>query len=124
MAFRWKKNPRPTGLAGVVAGPQGSTLSDGDVKYASTGFISTRFGHTVEGWYWVARNDKAGVSLVNTCDAPLADEAEAKAAAMAYVRACLKSATQATKGGSLDAEIRAAAVKPPLSDKDPTNIQY
>ncbi|MBD8531514.1 MULTISPECIES: hypothetical protein [unclassified Massilia] len=33
-------------------------------------------------------------------------------------------ATHTTEGGSLDAAIRAAAVKPPLFDKDPTNIQY
>jgi len=88
--LRWKKNPRPTGLAGVVAGPQGSELRDGDERYASTGFTSKRHGHKVEGWYWVARNDKAGVPHMNTCSTPLADEKAARAAALAYVRGCIK----------------------------------
>ena len=90
MALRWKKNPRPTGLYGVVAGPRGSTLRDGETNYASTGFISKRHGHKVEGWYWVARNDADGVPFMNTCDKPLADETAAKTAAMAYVREHLK----------------------------------
>lgn len=90
MALRWKRIPRPLGLAGVIAGPQGSKLRDGETEYASTSFISKRYGHKVEGWYWVARNNDAGVSLQNTCDKPVPDEATAKAAAMAYVRECLK----------------------------------
>lgn len=88
--LRWKKNPRPKGLAGVMAGPQGSVLRDGDERYASTNFISKRHGHKVEGWYWVARNDNAGVPHMNTCAAPLADEKAARDAAAAYVRENLK----------------------------------
>lgn len=88
--MRWKKRPRPTGLAGVCAGPQGSELRDGEEQYASTGFISKRYGHKVEGWYWVARNDSAGVELKNTCDTPLMDEKSAKTEALAYVKKCIK----------------------------------
>lgn len=97
MALRWKKNPRPTGLYGVVAGPQGSKLRDGETEYASTGYISKRHGHKREGWYWVARNDGAGVPLANTCEKPVPDEATAKAAAMAYVREHIKRATPTAK---------------------------
>jgi hypothetical protein len=91
MVMRWKRKPRPTGLAGVVAGPQGSSLREDGIEYASTGFISKRHGHAVEGWYWVARNDGAGVPLKNTCGNPVTDESTAKAAAMAYVKACIKA---------------------------------
>jgi hypothetical protein len=92
--MRWKRNPRPTGLASIGAGPMGSTLRDGEVSYAVTGFISKRHGHKVEGWYWVARNDEVGLPLMNTHDKPVADEATAKANAMAYVRECLKQASK------------------------------
>ena len=91
MALRWKKNERPRGLAGVGADPQGSTLRDGEKEFARTGFISKRHGHAVEGWYFVARNDAAGVKLKNTCGEPVSDQEAAKAAAMAYVRACIKT---------------------------------
>lgn len=99
MALRWKKNPRPTGLASVTAGPQGSTLRDGDEEYASIYAFHYRHQHAGK-WYWTARNDARGVPLANTCNEPVADEATAKAAAMAYVRECLKSASQPSKGGS------------------------
>ena len=94
MALRWKKKPRPTGLAGVCAGPQGSTLRDGETEFASAYFISNRYGHKIDGWYWVARNDEAGVPLKNTCKEPVPDEATAKEAAMTYVRECLKRAAK------------------------------
>jgi hypothetical protein len=101
--MRWKRKPRPTGLASIGAGPMGSTLRDGEVSYASTGFMSKRHGHKVEGWYWAARNDEAGVPLINTCNKPVPDEATAKAEAMAYVRECLKRASKSQasnqKGG-------------------------
>ena len=90
MALRWKRNPRPTGLAGVCAGPMGSTLREGEVEYARTSFISKLHGHKVEGWYWTTRADKQGVPHKNTCYEPVTDEATAKAGAMAYVRECLK----------------------------------
>jgi hypothetical protein len=87
MALRWKKNPHPRGLAGVVSGPQGSTLRDGEVRYATTGTYHFRDSRT--GWYWVALK-VGGVPYKNTCDEPLPDEAAAKAAALAYVREHLK----------------------------------
>jgi len=100
MALRWKKNPRPTGLAGVACGEKGSSLREGDEKYASTGTYSYRDKR--KGWYWVARNDAAGVPLKNTCDEPVADEAAAKTAAMAYVRDCLKRQAEADNRTSSD----------------------
>lgn len=91
MALRWKRNPRPTGLAGVCAGPQGSQLRDGDHSYATTNY-SGRFGsREPKGWFWVARNDSAGVAWKNTCENVMETEEEAKAEAMAYVRACIKA---------------------------------
>jgi hypothetical protein len=104
--MRWKRNPRQTGLAKIVCGPMGSKLRDGDVEYASTGFISKRYGHKVEGWYWVARNDETGVPLMNTHDKPVADEATAKAEAMAYVRECLRRA-EASKSQASNQKVEA-----------------
>lgn len=86
MALRWKKKPRPAGLARIGAGTQGSALSDGTYQYASV--YPFRRGYETLGWYWVARCDPA-VPLKNTCNDILPDEASAKAAAMAYVRDCL-----------------------------------
>lgn len=84
MAMRWKKNPRPTGLRAAGAGPQGSTLRDGDKEFARA--YALRRQHQTIGWYWVARNDAHGVPHENTCNEPVADEATAKADALAYVR--------------------------------------
>jgi len=94
MALRWKKNPMPTGLARVVCGPQGSTLRDGEVRYASTGTF--HFRDTRKGWYWVASCESV-VPHRNTCNEPVPDEATAKAAALAYVREHLKRATTQPK---------------------------
>lgn len=84
--LRWKRKPAETGLRRIGASPRGSNLHDGQETYATTSFISKRHGHKVEGWYWTARNDKAGVPLENTCYEPVADEDTAKAAALAYVK--------------------------------------
>lgn len=89
--MRWKKNPMPTGLRRVGCGPQGSTLRDGDEKYASTNYTDGRWDNGKKGWYWVARHD-LHVELKNTCDVLLPDEAAAKAEAMAYVKAQMKQA--------------------------------
>lgn len=91
MALRWKKNAPKRGLAAVVAGPRGHTLNDGGEYFASVNALLNRdrTGPRYKGWYWVARNDARGVPLKNTCYEPCADEAEAKAAAMAYVKKCL-----------------------------------
>lgn len=88
MTLRWKKNPMPTGLARIACGPQGSTLRDGDVRYATTGCMSYRRGRS-DSWYWVA-GWGSGVEHKNTHETPVADEATAKAEAMAYVKAELE----------------------------------
>ncbi|GAB3416853.1 hypothetical protein NX774_12010 [Massilia agilis] len=99
MALRWKKNPRPKGLAGVVAGPQGSELRDGERRYATTGYIDGRINKgRKSGWYWVA-GWQSGVPHKNTCDNPVLDEETAKTAALEYVRKYLKTADSQKGGG-------------------------
>jgi len=85
MALRWRKDKRQTGLAGVCAGPRGSGLYDGEKKYASVNARSIGWGKGYDGWYWVAGWD-SDVPMRNTCDKPLKTEAEAKEAAMEYVK--------------------------------------
>lgn len=87
MALRWTKNPRPTGLMRVGAGPQGHTLRDGETEYARVSAL--RKNHEVQGWYWVALSTEA-VPYRNTCNEPVADEATAKRDAMTYVKAWIK----------------------------------
>lgn len=90
--MRWKKNPRPTGLMGIGARPQGSTLSEGGKKYADTNCLGGYGRQPVQGWYWVA-GWQSGIAHKNTCNTPVADEATAKAESMAYVKAELKRLT-------------------------------
>mgnify|MGYP001591236308 CR=1 FL=1 len=83
MALRWRKDPRETGLRAVVAGPRGSGLYDGIIKYATVNAMGRYSGK--EGWYYVC-GWNSGVPHFNSCDKLCADEATAKAEAMAYVR--------------------------------------
>lgn len=89
MALRWKKNSPERDLARVAAGPRGSTLRDGDEKFATVNAARVQLG-SYKGWYWVARNDAHGVPLMNTCNRVCEDEATAKEQAMAYVKKCIK----------------------------------
>ena len=77
--LRWKLDPRETGLRSVGAGPRGSTLHDGEKRYATVSPI--RGG----GWYWVA-GWSSGVPHMNTSHSPVDTADEAKAQAMAYVK--------------------------------------
>lgn len=89
--MRWKKDPRPTGLAGIAAPPSSHWLRDGEIKLACV----SPSGRSASGtWYWVAGWDgrELGVSHRNTCDKPVATVEEAKDQAMAYVREQLKAA--------------------------------
>lgn len=86
MAMRWKKNQRPSGLAGVCAGPQGSTLRVDGVM-AATVYSHNR---SATEWYWVAGWDM-GIPHKNTCGEPPQSEADAKAAAQAYVKQHMSS---------------------------------
>lgn len=86
MTMRWKKNPRPTGLAGVGCGPQGSTLRMDGVVAA----VVYAHNRSASAWYWVAGWD-SGVPHKNTCNDPPQSETDAKAAAMAYVRSHIKT---------------------------------
>lgn len=82
MALRWKREPAQTGLMRVTAGPRGSKLHDGVTRYASV-----HCGKNGE-WFWSAPLSP-GVPYKNPYKTPFATEAEAKKAAMDYVKACL-----------------------------------
>lgn len=84
--LRWKKNPVETGLrsVGVDSSKRGSMLHDGAHKYASVDCLGYHWtGRRSDGWYWVVSGK---LPYMNTCNAPVATEAEAKAAAIAYVK--------------------------------------
>lgn len=83
MKLRWKKHKRPTGLARIGFGEVGSDLWDGVKTYATVYKLKNHRDAT--GWYF------AGMG-VNTCNEPSPDEASAKTAAMAHVRAALAKA--------------------------------
>ncbi len=89
--IRWKRNPPEIGLRRIVAGPQGSTLHDGVVRYATTDAIKNGEG----GWYWVA-GWGSGIPHKNTSDEPVKTEDEAKRDALAYVRQALQSGRAST----------------------------
>lgn len=86
MNLRWRKRPRPTGLARIGAGDPGEALFlNGDKEVAQVYPIK----HS-QNWYWVAREDSCGIPWMNTCQAPVGSREAAKAAARAYVERHLK----------------------------------
>ena len=87
--LRWKKNARETGLRAVGAGPRGSVLHDGNTEYARVSPLGGGWSRPLIGWYFVALKDAVG-EYANTCESPAQDEHEAKAQAMAFVKARLK----------------------------------
>jgi len=89
MKLRWKKNPKPTGLARIGAGPRGSVLSDGDKKYASIEALTKQWGVDALGWFWTVPTAVFG-EYVNTYKTPCDTEEEAKRQAMEYVKEKLK----------------------------------
>ena len=86
----WRKQPYQTGLRAIGEGPRGAILrADGD----DVGRVYPHGGGhrgAVTGWYWVARDDRRGVPLMNTHGESMPTIDEAKAACAAYVRACLE----------------------------------
>lgn len=85
MSLRWRKDKRPTGLAGVCAGPSGHTLfRDGNIRCATVSCI-----RDWKSWYWVA-GWESGIPKINTCNNPLDSVKEAKEQAMKYVKWHLK----------------------------------
>lgn len=88
MSLRWKRNPRPTGLAGVCCGNMGSVLREGEKEYASTNYSEGKWGNS-KGWFWSCR-DEAQNKVINTCREPVENELEAKKAASDYVKAMIK----------------------------------
>ncbi len=78
--MRWRKEPRETGLRSALARERSSYLRDENgVRYACVSHI--RGG----GWYFVAGWD-SDIPHENTCQQPVETEAQAKAAAIAYVK--------------------------------------
>lgn len=94
--LRWKKEPKEAGLRSIGrdSSKRSSLLHDGKVRYAVVSSLGYHALSRGGGWYWVA-GWESSVPHKNTCDKPVATEAEAKAAALAYVRAAL-----AQKGGA------------------------
>jgi hypothetical protein len=87
--FRWKRNPRPTGLARIGAGHPGHTLRKDGIEYAFVNAHSFRHSRK-QGWYWVAPSrDK--IPHCNTCAQELTEQ-EAKDAALAYIKKHLAKA--------------------------------
>lgn len=86
--LRWKKHKRPTGLAAVGAGPQGSTLHDGTTEYASVYPLGGDWRRPLQGWYWTCGARECG-EYRNTCNEPAPDEQTAKAQAMRFVKAAI-----------------------------------
>lgn len=88
--LRWKKRPCATGLQRIGAGPRGSVLHDGEREYAWVSALGGDWRGPVRGWYFVAPQDSVG-EFANTSSNPAPDEATAKAQAMAFVKARLKT---------------------------------
>lgn len=92
--LRWKKQPLETGLSSIARDSQkrSSNLHDGTYDYASVyhhDYSYTAFRmHGKSGCYWVAFGP--GIPYVNTCNETPMSEADAKAAATAYVKQHLK----------------------------------
>ena len=83
----WRKNPRPSGLAGVCCGPQGSSLRKAGHIIAQTAALCRGLNREIIGWYWYSNG-------INTCRQPVATEAEAKAQAAAHVKGQIIKAAQ------------------------------
>lgn len=90
--LRWKKEKPETGLAAIGrdSSQRPSKLHDGVKEYAMVYSHGYHHRSCRDGWYWVAFEH---VPYINTCNEPVATEAEAKAAALAYVRAAIARAT-------------------------------
>ena len=97
--LRWKLQPAETGLRAVGAGPRSSDLHDGEKQYAVVSPVGGGWRAPLTGWYWVAGWD-SGVPHMNTCDRPCKTVEEAKASAMAYVKAHLAKAATCSSASS------------------------
>lgn len=84
--LRWKKNPRPKGLAGIGHGHPGHTLYLGDERQAMINKYGNRYSDKDE-FFWVTFGN---IPFINTAGSKPLSESEAKAAAMEYVRKHLK----------------------------------
>jgi len=86
--LRWKKHPAPQGLYRIGHGPRSSDLWDGEKVYATVSPIGGGWRGPVIGWYWSCGADAVG-EWHNTARSPKPTEAEAKAEAMAWIKARL-----------------------------------
>lgn len=90
--LRWKRRPAETGLAAVGAPPRGWGLHDGENEYAAVYPNGGGWQRKQKGWYWCASGN--GIDHRNTCDRPVETPEQAKAEAMAYVKAQLAALNQ------------------------------
>ena len=97
--LRWKLHPAETCLRAVGAGPRSSDLHDGEKRYAVVYPIGGGWRAPLTGWYWVAGWD-SGVPHENTCYRPCVTVEQAKAEAMAYVKAHLAKAATCSSASS------------------------
>lgn len=89
----WRKQPFDTGLLAAGKGPRGAILRLGG--RADGEDVARVYAHQValgvyRGWFWVARSEDAVVPLLNTCNTVVDTLEEAKSAALAYVKKCLR----------------------------------
>ena len=89
MRITWRKQPNEKGLSRVCQSPRGAILRVDGRDVARVQAHRTDWQH-YRGWTWYARCDELGVALLNDGRVHMTIE-DAKAAAEAYVRACLES---------------------------------
>lgn len=82
--LRWKRQPAITGLASIGACEQGWDLHDGVTEYATVSPKGGGWRSPQNGWFWVAYGE---LPYKNTCSKPVETPEQAKADAMAYVKA-------------------------------------
>ncbi len=83
MTARWRKTPRPRGLAGIGFN-QGYQLRDGDRVLISVGAACDMGQATPKGWFWAGMGQNSCDQLVKTAEI-------AKAAADAWYKANAKN---------------------------------
>lgn len=87
--LRWKRNPAPTGLMRVGAGPRGYTLHDGVTEFASVAY--SKYDQC---WFWACpSNEEEAIDHFNSFEQKLTypDEGTAKIAARKYIDSQRKS---------------------------------
>ena len=88
----WRRSQSMGGLAAIGEGQRGSQISVDGEMIAGTSYSEGKRGKA-KGWQWWASSDWFGIPWKNSVNEglpPVATEAEAKAAARAYIAAHFK----------------------------------